>query len=259
MNKIRLSSMAIALMVLMLVPSVAFAQDPPDLDVDIGIGTSGDVDLDIDINAGGDVDVTIDGVGLDEALAEASRDKSSPENNHFMWDYTYYWRITGIGDRIEGQIAELQQISGLLLDANAKLILLSGQSTEKQRNLATRLAELNSETDESLCQLKADADSVVESLQTRDDEIWNQLMYGAEAHIAILDAQLVVQESQISSLQAESALLKAQIETADTNNYALRNYVDYLQRQYLYYFWIIGGVMVLLSVLLFTLHLRNRR
>lgn len=258
MKKIRLSTMVIALMVLLLVPSVASAQDPPDIDVDIGVVSSGDVDLDVDINAGGDVDVTIDGVGLEEALAEASRDKSRPENNHFMWDYTYYWRITGIGDRIEGQIAELQQISGLLLDANAKLIMAMGQSAEEQENLAVRLTDLNNETNESLCQLEADAEFVTEALHTRDNKIWNQLMYGAEAHIAMLDAQVAVQESQISNLQTSLIAVEAQMETANANNYALRSYVDYLQRQYLYYFWIIGGAMALLSVLLLTLHLRNR-
>lgn len=246
------------LMMLVLCANPVFAQDPPDVDVDIAVVSQGDVDLDVDIGAGGNVDVTIDGVGLDEALAEASRDKSRPKNNHFMWDYMYYWQITGIGPMIEGQIAELQQIGGLLLDANAKLITAMGQSTEGQENLAARLTALNDETNESLCQLKADAEFVTGALHTRDNKIWDQLMYGAEAHIAILDHQLATQETQISNLQANLISLEARMETANANNYALRNYIDYLQRQYLYYFWIIGGAMILLSILLLASYRRNR-
>lgn len=258
MKKVFLTVISV-LMLLVLYASPAFAQDPPDLDVDIGIGTPGDVDLDIGINAGGDVDITVDGVDFKAtaALAQSAYNQAhyNPPTNH-KWDYVYYWRITGIGDRIEGQIAELQQISSLLLEANAKLIIATGQSAEEQGNLAVRLVELNSETNESLSHLKADAELLradAQSMKVRDDEIWNQLMYGAEAHIAILDAQLVVQEGKVSELQVELTSVKAQLETADANNLELRNYVDYLQRQYMYYFWIIGGVLGLFSILLVVL------
>ena len=244
------------LMLLVLYATPVCATDPPDTEVDITVVTPGDVDLDVEINAGGDVDVTVDGVDFKDraALAQLAYNEATynPPTNH-KWDYTYYWRITGIGPKIEGQIAELQQISSILLDANAKLIIATGQSSEEQGNLATRLVALSGETSESLNQLKVDT----KSMQVRDDEIWNQLMYGAEAHITILDAQLTTleaqvsaQDSQVNSLQVELNSVKAQLETADANNFALRNYVDYLQRQYMYYFWIIGGVMGLLSILL---------
>jgi len=247
------------LMLLVLCVTPAFAQDPPDTEVDVTVVTLGDVDLDVGIVAGGNVDVTVDGVDLKEtaALAQTAYNQANynPPTNH-MWDYTYYWYRTGLGERIEGQIAELQQISGILIDANAKLIIATGQSAEGLESLATRLMALSSETDEALCQLKVDAELLrvdAQSMKARDDEIWSQLMYGAEAHIAILDAQLAVQESKVSGLQVELTSVKAQLETADANNYALRNYVDYLQRQYMYYFWIVGGALVLLSVLLIVL------
>jgi len=244
------------LILMILCASPVSATDPPDTEVDVTVVTPGDVDLDVGINAGGDVDVTVDGVDFKgtASLAQAAYNQATynPPTNH-MWDYTYYWYRTGLGERIEGQIAELQQISGILLDANAKLIIATGQSAEGQEGLATRLTALSSETNESLSQLKADAELLradAQSMKARDDEIWSQLMYGAEAHIAILDAQLTVQESKVSGLQAELTSVKAQLEVADANNYALRNYVDYLQRQYMYYFWIIGGVLGLLSILL---------
>lgn len=241
------------LMLLMLCASPAFATDPPDIEVDVTVVTPGNVDLDVEINAGGDVDVTVDGVDLKEtaALAQSAYNQANynPPTN-LMWDYTYYWQITGIGPQIERQIAELQQISSILLNSNAKLIIATGQSAGEQESLAARLSVLGSETDETLLQLKADAGAVTKSLRERDDKIWNQLMYGAEAHIAILDEELTVQEGKISGLQVELGLVKAQLETADANNVALWNYVDYLQRQYMYYFWIIGGILGLLVILL---------
>ena len=201
MKKIRLSVLAIILSVFLLVPSVAFAQSPPGIDVDIDIGTPGDADVDIDISAGGDVDVTVDGVDFKATagLAQSAWDSANAPTNH-LWDFGYYWELSGIGPRVEGQISELQQMAGIMLNANAKLITATDQTAIGQRELEARYAALCEETDA----LRA----VSATMSARDDVIWNQLMYGAEAHLAILNDVVDGQVAIIADTQGQIEVLK---------------------------------------------------
>ena len=64
-----------------------------------------------------------------------------------MWDFGYYWELSGIGPRVEGQISELQQMAGIMLNANAKLITATDQTAIGQRELEARYAALCEETD----------------------------------------------------------------------------------------------------------------
>jgi len=235
----------------------AFAADPPGMDVDVTVITPGDVDLDVAIVAGGNVDVSIGGVDIRDAIAAAGY--HAPENR--LWDYSYYWNLSGIGPRIEGQIAKLGNLSTMLLDASAKLIEGHQFTRAEISYIQKSIDSLESETAGLLTALQeADTDTATSlaSLQERDEVIWNQLMYGAEYHISLLEVRATEQDTRIAELEAQASTLSAELNTAGTNFTALLNYTDYLQRQYLYYFWIIGGVMLVLVISLISVARRNK-
>ncbi len=226
------------------------AYDPPDMDVDIGIDTPGDVDLDVNVSAGGDVEVTVDGVDFKQTarMAREAYSKATAPTN-FLWDYSYYWQISGIGPGIEREIAELQELAKLLLDAEAKLIQeheLTKDELSAIRTAVSSLDEANAEVAAALDSLDAETSVALDSLRERDEEIWNQLMYGAEAHLASLEEVVVEQGTRIAELQA-------QIDTLSTDNANLYAYVDYLQKWYLYYFQIGCGVVAALGAGLLSL------
>lgn len=220
-----------------------FAQDPPDTQVTVGVVTPGNVDLNVGIDAGGNVSVTVDGVDLQETagLARSAYDKSHEPTN-FLWDFSYYWSLSGIGPRINAQIAELQQLIDLLANSQVKLIVANDQSGQTATTLASRVKALTRELEAST----SDLQTGMAKLQEQDAVTWNQLMYGAEAHLAILDDQLTEQAQRMDDQGQRVNSLEASLEVANTNNANLVNYTDYLQRQYLYYFWICGSGMVLL-------------
>jgi len=255
MKKISVAVISV-LMLLGLCATPVFATDPPDTEVDVTVVTPGDVDLDVGINAGGNVDVTVDGVDMKQTADTAnhalgmarSLREGGGINTH---DWYRYW---------SKEIAPYQELlnnmdSAIGIIANAEAMLIKGHELTKEEiasinEAVSIIRDTTASLDTAVASLEAETSGSISALQARDDEIWEQLMYGAEAHIAILDAQLAVQEGEVSNLQSDLSLVKAQLETAGANNYALRNYVDYLQRQYMYYFWIIGGVLGLLSILL---------
>jgi len=132
----------ILLIILSLVATPAFAADPPDMEVDIAVSTGGDVDMDIGVNAGGDVDITIDGVDFKQTagLAQAAY-LHTKERSNTMWDYTYYWNITGIGDMVMGAINELRYAIEMLFVSQLEL--------QEQLNATNaRIDELEDELDE---------------------------------------------------------------------------------------------------------------
>ena len=235
----------IPLMILLVLLWVApvLASDPPDVDVDIGVSTPGDVDLDVGINAGGDVDVTVDGVDFKQtaATAQEAYDRAFAPR-YAMRDYTYYWNITGIGPRIEGQIADLQEVSALLANAESRLIQGHELTTQDIEGISQSLGQVEAEARGTSVDVATMA-TTISDMQSLQDKTWNQLMYGAEAHISILDDELANQKAES---EAKYQLLSSKLEIADANYAELLNYTDYLQRQYLYYFWILGGVAVAL-------------
>jgi len=253
-----------------------FAVDPPDTTVDVSVTTPGDVDLNVDINAGGSVSATIGGIDLGQTnfmAQDAYNAVHQPTN--FMGDYVYYWNITGIGQRIESQIAQLQSVINLLANAQAMLIqnnqLTSVDISSLSAMLLGATGNINA-TQHEIEYLQAETESfristsqILSQMQSQDDKTWNQLMYGAEAHLAILQGVVDQQAQTIANLQTElqsqQENMKATTDVLENNYLELRNYTDYLQRQYLYYFWIMGGVLfafVVTIVILFLKHARNR-
>lgn len=230
-----------------------FAQGPPDTQVTVDVVTPGNVDLDVGINAGGDVDVTVDGVDLDAtarmariAYTNAKRNEGKGFVTYSEW-YKYFYKEMKAYNQV---LANMDNILGVLADAEAKL--MQGQDLTKSEIGAINeaLAGLKLEVGGSL----ADINFAINNIKAQEEKTWNQLMYGAETHIAVLDTQLAEQAQRIDSLQADT---KSALEVSDSNYLALANYIDYLQRQYLYYFWIIGGVIALLAGLLVWSLLRN--
>lgn len=243
-------------MLTLLIPSLALAADPPDTQVNVAVVTPGDVDLDVGVSAGGDVNVTVDGIDMKQTAAiaqEAFNRANSPTN--FFGDYYLYWRITGIGPRIEGQIAELQALAGLLVNSQAKLINEQGSLTSENGKLLSKIESLGKSINSSIKELQNQNKELI----AQDDKTWNQLMYGAEAHIAILNTQLDEQTQKIDSLQSEIEWLNNNITVVNSNHADLVKYTDYLRQQFLNYFYIMGGIILVLGILLLNLYLKLRK
>jgi hypothetical protein len=231
-----------------------FAGDPPDTQVSVGVVTPGDVDLNVNIDAGGNVNAIVDGVDLHQTAAMASDAYiRGQQNTDWLGTWVYYWKLSGMGNMVNSRLSQLEGFANLLTNASAKLIQGQELTSQEVSDINTQVGSLQTSTDASL----ADINTALVNLKAQDDKTWNQLMYGAETHIAMLDTRLVEQEQVIVNLQTETDLLKAQLDVANTNYTNLRNYTDYLQRQYLYYFWIMGIAIVAMLVLVIAL--RKRR
>lgn len=243
----RLLVSIIVSLVLVSFATPVFAQDPPDTQVGVTVVTPGDVDLDVGINAGGDVDVTVDGVDLDAtarmarfAYTNAKRNEGKGFVTYSEW-YTYFYKEMKVYNQV---LANMDGILGVLADAEAKLV--QGQDLTK-----SEIGAIN----EVLAGLKLEVGGSFADIKAQEEKTWNQLMYGAEAHIAILDTQLAEQQQTLTNLQTDT---KAELDNANLNYVNLLNYTDYLQRQYLYYFWICGGGMVVLLSIVLGALLRKR-
>lgn len=253
--KRRLAIILLVLVCLALNATPVFAADPPGTEVDVVVVTPGDVDLNVGINAGGDVDVTIDGVDFKQTTATANyaaskaQDAYNRTRNAFTpWDFQYYWNME-VGPYVMGQIAELQGLTMLLLDAEAKLIegheLTKEEITDVRVALST-LANVDTETISALDGLDAETFMALSSLQERDDVIWNQLMYGAEAHIAVLEEDALVLRAEVNTLTSAGESLQAQLDMTRADHASLVEHSNYSQQQLLYYIWTLAGACVLL-------------
>ena len=238
----------VLLVVLLLSATPVFAGDPPPgTEVDVTVVTPGDVDLDVGINAGGDVDITIDG-------AKYPPDNSLSGGAWGQGDVLSWWGVES--QYIQATFRQMQHTIDLLAVAGAKLISEQALTVEELEELDVALdevANLVESTDASINALQESTETSIVALQSRDTEIWNQLMYGAEAHIVILEDRVDSQETEISELQSQTVALSndfsARLEASRVDYANLLNYVDYLQKQYLYYFWILGGVAVALAII----------
>jgi hypothetical protein len=226
-----------------------YASDPSDIEVDIGIVTPGDANINLDVNAGGDANVVVDGVdfkdvaGIAQSAYNIATAPKPPTN--FMWDYTYYWERTGLKEYYDSQLAQLGGISELLLVAQAKLIDDNGDNAAT----VSQLLEVLNEASVDISNLEG----YVATLQAQDEKTWNQLMYGAEAHISILEdvakqqkVRIDDQESQIEILSQQLVQANQNIDVLYQNNLGLSNYTGYLRVQYMYYFCIMGGCIAVL-------------
>lgn len=255
-------ALVLAIILLSLFTTPVLAGDPPDTQVDVGVVTSGDVDLNVGINAGGDVSVSVGGVDMSQtaATAQAAYNKAfSPTN--FMWDYGYYWKRTGIGTMVEGRLADLENVAAVLIAAQAKLIqnqgLIEDEIVEVNGSLVNALSGVESFR-ASLRTSLNEVEALIAELQAQDAKTWDQLMNGAEYHLALLDTR---EAQDVIRLQKVDADLYQSLDVAYQNNVALSNYVEYIRVQYMYYFWMLTGALAsltLLFVVVLIKHARNR-
>ena len=240
--------------------SPVFAADPPGMDVDIVVVTPDDVDLDIGINAGGDVDIVIDGVDYKQ-VAETAQDAYNKawSSGFTTGDFWIYWNLSGIGSMVNAQLAELQGLAGVLLNAEAMLIegheLTKGDIADIRKTLAlaneataetsNRLTEINTITLESLAELQAQVDE-------NEWQLWN----GAEYHIGLLEVRATAQEATIIELQ--NKLDNQANEIASVNEWAEYSlaYTNYLRAQTL---WAFGGFTAVLLIAIIWLVAHNRK
>lgn len=213
------------------------ADDPPDTQVEVGIITSGDVDLNVSVTAGGGVDVIIDGTAYPEAINSAVwsaiANGGRPPIDQLDW-----YRLWN---------KEIEPYYNVLSSHDALLNLL----TESQAKLIQGQELTRSDIDSIIASLNA--------LRVQDAKTWNQLMYGAERHLTILDSQLVGQIQRVDRLQTEVNLLEAKLEIANTNHTNLLRDLDTQWGQFLVYSLIMGGSVMVLAIGLLLLHLRSKK
>ncbi len=234
----------------------AFADDPPPgVDVDVAVVTPGDVDFDVDINAGGDVSFDINGAPMaSQQQVAVVQDQMNQYiiqhmNGNGMYDYVYYWKITGIGPRIEGQIAELRELTGLSMDAITKLIIgkqtLDNQTTQltaRLDKLGLRLAIVTKESEQE------------------DEKIMDKVVYGAETHIAINEQSIDDLSYRVDvnqrTVDSQTAQLNAQIQVLETARVTdFNNLTAYIQRVRHEYISMFEGVACVLFALVVSLGL----
>ncbi len=252
--KRKLLLIPVLLIVFLLSATPIFADD---MEVDVTIVTPGDIDLDVGINAGGDVDITIDGVDFKDTAATAQEALAAAtymQPTDFMGDWVQYWTITGLGSRVDAQIEELQGVVGLIANAEAKLIQGQALTGEEIAGINRALGHIKVANDASQKEINA----AIEDGKAQNKVTWNQLMYGAEHDIVLIYGKIAEQETRIVELQERDSTLSAELEDANSNLIAVSNYTNYLQKQYLYYSWILGGAIVALAILLLVSHLRKR-
>jgi len=226
---------------LLLVADPALAQDPPDTEVGVGVTSPGDVDLDVEIEAGGEVDVTVDGVDFKETAGTVntlSDPTAIPYISAFDW-YEYWNKEIA---PYEFFLKDMDEAVSLLAAAEQKLIQEQELTAQDIDAISEKLEALNG----IIGTLKTSTTDKISALQNRDDKIWNQLMYGAEAHLDLLSGQVAAQGNEIETMRSVHESLYEQIAVQYSGYIELLNYVDYLREQYLYYIWILGGVSLVL-------------
>jgi hypothetical protein len=266
MKKSILTAMVIGV-ITSLVATPVFADDPPDLEVDVNVVTPGDAGLNVDIDAGGDVDVTVDGVDFKDtaATAQAAYDKVfthiiTPWPSMSINEYKYLWNASGLNSSVsssvnvlQSQLYELQNISSLLAEAEARLISEQGKLIAGQELNEEEIAEINtvlSSLDDAFNSSNADISFNIKGLQDREKIIWNQLMYGAEYHISLLDEELTTQGALITSLQEQVDTLTSEVDAINADYLAFMDDTEEVQERHLYHLYATGAAIVLLAIAL---------
>ncbi len=206
----------------------------------------GDIGLGVGLDSGGgNIDVSINGEPLQGIVDTANQALfySTVANGRGAWNgrdwyKAWYKNIKPYTDAINNQSGLLS----MLTEASAKLIKGQGLSQGELGNINVALQSLSNIFDASQKVMNI----TISDLKTQDDKTWNQLMYGAETQISILQDVVDEQSNVMASMQSQLDTQKSALETVNSNYIDLLNYTDYLQRQYLYYFWILGGCVVVL-------------
>lgn len=195
------------------------ASDPSGIDVNVDVVTPGDVGLDVDIDAGGDVDVTIDGTSYPDAMYSAIEEAMANGGRGAIdkIDWYRYWN------------KEIEPYYNLLVNHDAFLAILS----DAQAKLIQEEELTQNDIDEIL--------SAITALKEEDAKIWDQLMYGAEAHIDILSVQMEERVREIDTLQSALVL-------ANANHANLMREMREQERQFMLYSLVMGGSILILAV-----------
>jgi len=229
------------------------ADDPPDMDVDIGIATPGDANVDIDVQAGGDLNVSVNGEGLatDQMVQDAYQNainairnatSGGAINSHDWWRYKSKY--------LDPMFSELYQNAGITNDqlaatmgAVAKLIQETQSSAVIDNEQSAEIASISV----GLVDTTARFDTTVGELKAQDDKTWNQLMYGAEYHLSLLDAR---ESDDVNRLENYDDYLREGIDIAYQNHQSLNEYAVTVGVQYLLYIRVLAGLVALLVLAL---------
>ncbi len=229
-----------------------FAGDPPDTQVSVVVVTPGDVDLGVGVTAGGNVGVTIDGVGLGSIVMGAYNTYAAnhPTGGRGAWDGIDWYRAWNkeIAPYKE-LLLQHNDLIGLLAEAEAKLIQKGDLTEENINSISKDISNLNGKlfiVESAMSASLADLGVTISELKNQDEVTWNQLMYGAEAHIAILDTQVIEQSQGITSLQDELVSLKAQNEVQGAYIAGFTVYVNTISEEHLLHLRILTGICLVL-------------
>lgn len=260
--KKKLLIIPILLLMPLLYASPVLADDPPDTEVDIVVVTPGNLDVDMELDSGGDVDITIDGVDFQDTAQTAASAYAGMFNMSNMlaggamssvdW-WRYYHRY--LEPQLEGMgnaIGYNNQNLNLVADAVSSLV--------KQGNLTnTELSDIGN----TLVSLGRQIELEAERRDAQDSITWNQLMYGAEYHLSLLDNDF---QNLKSALDVRKDNTDESLRVAHSNNKALYEYVTKIQAdnhrmetQYTYYFLATGVIFAVLIALIIWLAVAKQR
>jgi len=258
----KFATLLTVLMVMVLCATPVFAADPPDIEVDIDILIPGDADVSVDITAGGDVSLWVDGYDLDEVAGTAYSASQGVYDINSRGSWNAYDVSKYVAETLAPIIAALQSHNiavGILSSAQAKLI------TEKQITDSNLLYAVN-----QIEALDGKTAVALTAQEAVDAMIWDQLMNGAEYHIALQDIELGEHESAIAANEANVSNLEQRLETAEQYNSELTAWavsevqrLDY-ERAYMewrlnIWLYILGGASLLLIAGMISMIATRRR
>jgi hypothetical protein len=242
------------IILLLAMVSPALADDPPDGDVnvDIGISTGGDANVDVDVNAGGDANINVNGNNLNDlatnqdvqdslyGLPGTGTSSRGCIDTQDWWRYYYQYLVP-----VFSQLKALSDNNTVNLDlAMSAIVKLIGSDNLTRADIETIKGGLEfiSRAVNNNDKLRVDADTA----------LWNQLMYGAEAHLSILQAKVDGQGGELEDLQvradelqSEVDALKGELAQVRSDHANLVGYIEFLKTRYLLF----GGIAVAFSVL----------
>jgi len=197
--------------------STALAADPPDTQVNVGVVTPGNVDLNVGINAGGNTNVTVDGTNMQQVANTANAAYDRAYHVDSLGDLIINWKVSGLQKRVEGSISDLQNISSLIINAQAKLIQDNKDSNTKISSIESSTSQLSNAIDSN----KKEIDTTISHLQTsvammdtssvaRDNK--------AEVDIHNLQQKVNDQNDTIGSLQTQQNYLTSKLDEVQSLN-----------------------------------------
>ena len=203
------SAIILSILSIVIFPAVVYAGDPPNTDVDVAVTSGGDVDVGVTVTGGGNSNVTVDGISIKGALTNVI----AVQDFYTLYNKEMKPTLQTVEDS--------RKMIEILIAASAKLIA-------DQQNASASDVKNAKSTQEALVAVRNNLDITEEQIIALDKVL------------VALSARLDAYEKQIDVLSTEVANIPAPAPAVAPG------VVEHLRAQYLLYFWILGGCVVLL-------------